>query len=252
LYKIPANTLFIGQNQVYVPQCHSTNSHATDLMRNKDLPDGTIVITDDQTSGRGQRGNTWEAEAAMNLTFSIALKPSFLMVKDQFYLSIVVSLALREYLASRLPAQVKIKWPNDILVEQKKIGGILIENTLSTDTIQHSIVGIGLNVNQKYFSIAEPTSMSLISEHDFELPQELNLLLEELEGYYLQLRTGKKELLKQEYLNHLYRIGERHMFRSKDEEFAGILTGVDENGRLTIFREGKEISVGLKEIAFVK
>lgn len=252
MYKIPANTLFIGQNQVFVPQCHSTNSLATELMRNKDLSEGTIVITDDQTAGRGQRGNTWEAEPAKNLTFSVIVKPSFLAAKDQFYLTMVVSLALREFLTSRLSVEVKIKWPNDILVANKKICGILIENSLSVDTIQHSIVGIGLNVNQVFFSITGPTSMSLIAEHDFDLAWELNLLLEKLEGYYLQLRSGRKELLRQEYLNHLYWIGERRTFRSNDEQFNGMITGVGENGRLTILRDGKEISVDLKEISFVK
>ena len=252
MYKIPANTLFMGQNQVFVPQCHSTNSLATELMRNKDLPEGTIVITSDQTAGRGQRGNNWEAEPTKNLTFSVILKPSFLTVKDQFYLTIVVSLTLREFLASRLSAEVKIKWPNDILVANKKICGILIENSLNVDTIQHSVVGIGLNVNQNSFSITGPTSMRLIAEHNFDLPTELNLLLEKLEGYYLQLRSGKKELLKHEYLNHLYWKGESHEFRSKDKEFSGIITGVDDNGRLSILREGKEISVDLKEITFVK
>ena len=235
-----------------MPQCHSTNSLATELIRNKDLAEGTIVITNNQTAGKGQRGNIWEAEPGKNLTFSIILKPSFLLATDQFYLTIVVSLALRDFLTARLTAEVKIKWPNDILVVNKKICGILIENSLSVDAIQHSIIGIGLNVNQKIFSITGPTSMGLSAEHDFDLVWELNLLLEKFEGYYLLLRSGKKEWLKQEYLNHLYWIGEPHEFRAKDEQFIGVITGVDKNGRLTIMRDGKEISADLKEITFVK
>jgi BirA family transcriptional regulator, biotin operon repressor / biotin---[acetyl-CoA-carboxylase] ligase len=252
LYKIPANTLFIGQNQVFVPQCQSTNSLAAELMRNKDLTEGTIVITDDQTAGRGQRGNSWESEPSMNLTFSIILKPSFLPASDQFFLTLVVALALREFLAIRIPEEVKIKWPNDILIGDSKICGILIENLLRVDTIQHSIVGIGLNVNQKSFSMAGPTSMSLAADYHFDRACELNLLLEKLEGYYLKLRTGKREFLKQEYLDHLYWKGERHEFRLKDEQFDGIISGVDDDGRLSIFRNGEKISVGLKEISFVR
>jgi len=252
LYKIPANTLFIGQNQVFVPQCHSTNSLATELMRNKEMSEGMIIITDDQTAGRGQRGNTWEAEPAKNLTFSVILKPTFLAAKEQFYLTIVVSLALREFLKTRLSSEVKIKWPNDILVATKKICGILIENSLSVDSIQHTVVGIGLNVNQDLFSIDGPTSMKLIAGRDFSLARELNLLLEKLEGYYLQLRSGNKELLKHEYLNHLYWLGEPHEFRSNEEQFIGVITGVEENGRLTLLRDGKEISTELKEISFVR
>ncbi len=252
MYKIPANTLFIGQNQVFVPQCHSTNSLAAELMRNKDLAEGTVVITDDQTAGRGQRGNSWESEPSMNLTFSIILKPSFLPASDQFFLTMVVSLALREFLALRIPEGAKIKWPNDILVGDCKICGILIENLLRVDTIQHSIVGIGLNVNQKSFSMTGPTSMSLVAGYHFDRALELNLLLEMLEGYYLKLRSGKKELLKQEYLEHLYWNGEPHQFRLKDEEFNGVILGVEDNGRLIMLHKGEKISVGLKEIGFVK
>ena len=252
MYKILANTLFIGQNRVSMPQCHSTNSVAAELIRNTDVMEGTLIITDHQTAGRGQRGNTWEAEPGKNLTFSVMLKPSFLLAKDQFYLTIVVSLALHEFLSSRLSAEVKIKWPNDILVNDKKICGVLIENTLSREKIQHCIIGIGLNVNQSSFSIFSPTSMRLVADKGFDLAAELNLVLEKLEMYYLLLRSGKNDLLKQQYLNHLYWIGERHLFRSKDEEFGGTITGVGENGVLNVLRDGNEISFDLKEITFVK
>ena len=252
MYKILANTLFIGQNRVSMPQCHSTNSVAAELIRNTDVMEGTLIITNHQTAGRGQRGNTWEAEPGKNLTFSVMLKPSFLLAKDQFYLTIVVSLALHDFLSSRLSAEVKIKWPNDILINDKKICGVLIENTLSREKIQHCIIGIGLNVNQSSFSIFSPTSMRLVADKEFDLAAELNLILEKLEMYYLLLRSGKNDLLKQQYLNHLYWIGERHLFRSKDEEFGGTITGVGENGVLNVLRDGNEISFDLKEITFVK
>ena len=254
MYKIPAKTLFMGQNQIFVPQCHSTNSVAVELMRNKDLAEGTIVITNHQTAGRGQRGNAWEADPGENLTLSLLLKPSFMLAKDQFYLTMVVSLAAKEFLTTRLSATVKIKWPNDILVNDKKICGILIENTLSGDKIQHSIVGIGLNVNQIAFTIASPTSMKLVAGRDFDLAEELNLFLEKLEVYYLQLRSGKLDSIKQHYLNQLYWRGEVHQFlRSADGEiFSGVITYVEENGRLTILQDNKEVSFDLKEITFVK
>ncbi len=252
MYKIRTNTLFIGQNQVFVPQCHSTNSVAAELIRKKDFTEGTIVISDHQTAGKGQRGNTWDTEPGKNLTFSLLLKPSFLLAKDQFFLTIAVSLALYNFLTVRFSAEIKIKWPNDILLNDKKICGILIENTLSGDKIQHSIVGIGLNVNQTSFSITSPTSMKLIADHEFDLTTELNLLLENLEVYYLQLRSGKNDLLNQDYLNHLYWLGEEHEFRSTNENFMGIISGIGDNGRLNVLRDGKEISFDLKDITFVK
>ena len=252
MYKILANTLFIGQNQVFVPQCHSTNSLATELMRNKDLSEGTIVITNQQTAGRGQRGNVWDAEPEKNLTLSVILKPSFLLAKDQFSLTIAVSLAIHEFLESRISAEVKIKWPNDIMVNNRKICGILIENVLSGDKIQHCIIGIGLNINQTSFSIASPTSMRLVANHHFDLTNELNLILEKLEIYYLQLRSGTYDLLKEKYLRHLYWLGENHVFSSRGENFSGCIAGIEENGKLIVMRENKEISYDLKDITFVK
>jgi BirA family transcriptional regulator, biotin operon repressor / biotin---[acetyl-CoA-carboxylase] ligase len=251
LYKIRTNTLFIGQNQVFVPQCHSTNSLAAELMRKKDFSEGTLFITDHQTAGRGQRGNSWEADPRKNLTFSLLLKPSFLLAAEQFYLTIVVSLALHEFLTSRLGDEVKIKWPNDILVNDRKICGILIENTLTGDTIQHCIVGIGLNVNQTTFSIPSPTSMRLVAHQEFDLAAELGLILEKLESSYLHLRSGKNDSLKQKYLNRLYWLGVRHQFRSEGKVFTGVITGVGENGSLNILHDGREISFDLKEISFV-
>ena len=252
MYKINANTLFVGQNQVFVSQCHSSNSIAAEMLRNNDLTEGTLVITDNQTAGRGQRGNVWEAEPEKNLTLSVILKPSFLLAKDQFLLTIAVSLAIQEFLTTRLTAEVKIKWPNDIMVNNSKICGILIENVLSGNKIQHSIIGIGLNVNQTSFSIASPTSMSLVAHHEFDLTNELNLILGKLEIYYLQLRSGKYDVLKENYLRHLYWLGEKHIFRSKGEAFSGFITGVEEYGKLNVMRDTKEISYDMKEIAFVK
>jgi len=251
LYKIPANTLFTGQNQVFVPQCHSTNSVLAELVRNTELPEGTVVITDHQTAGRGQRGNTWEAEPGMNLTFSVLLKPAFLLAKDQFYLTMIVSLALYEYLSSRL-SEVKIKWPNDILTTDKKICGILIENTISGEKIQQSVIGIGLNVNQTTFSLTSATSMRLAADIEFDLGEVLNALLEKLEGVYLKLRSGKNDVIKQDYLNHLYWRGQMRQFRSGEEFFKGVIIYVEENGRLTVLRDNKEVSFDLKEISFVK
>lgn len=252
MYKIPANTLFVGKNLVYVPECHSTNTLAAELSQKKGTSDGTVVITDSQTAGRGQRGNTWESEAGKNLTLSVIFRPSFLEVRDQFSLTIVVSLAVRALLTELLSDEVKIKWPNDILVHDRKICGILIENSLSGDRIQHSIVGIGLNINQESLSIATATSMALCAKKQFDPNEILTVLLEKLESYYLQLRSGMGNRLLIEYLLNLYWMGEERVFRMKGEEVRGRIEGVDQAGRL-ILKVQKEIRLyDLKEIAFVK
>jgi BirA family biotin operon repressor/biotin-[acetyl-CoA-carboxylase] ligase len=164
LYKIPANTLFIGQSLVFMPECHSTNDEALQLFKAGKGVEGSIVITSNQTAGRGQRTNTWESEPGKNLTFSILLTPHFLLAKDQFYLTVCISTALADYLKETFGETVKIKWPNDLIVQDKKVCGMLIENQLSGQQIQSCVVGIGLNVNQKKFDSEKASSMKLLSK----------------------------------------------------------------------------------------
>lgn len=232
MYKIPANTLFTGQKLVYVPECHSTNAEALTLLQNTpQVAEGTVIITDNQTAGRGQRGNTWESEAGKNLTFSLILKPTFLHPKDQFKLSMAVSLGLYDYLTSQV-TDVKIKWPNDMMLGNQKTCGMLIENQISGQHIQSSIVGIGLNVNQQSFSLPTPTSVAIKKGHEFVLNEVLAELLQWIEGRYLQLRANID--LKDDYVNALYAKGERRNFKSGEEVFEGIITGIDHVGLLEV------------------
>lgn len=235
MYKSPANTLFVGKNVVFVPECHSTNTLAAQLSQNSTVSEGTVVITENQTAGRGQRGNTWFAEPGQNLTLSVCLNPGFLTIKHQFFLNIIASLAVRDTLAEYLDiAAISIKWPNDVLVHGKKICGILIENQLTGSVIQSSIVGIGLNVNQSSFSLANATSMVSELKRPLVLQDVFNLLLSKLEARYLQLRQQKHGTQKTEYLQRLYRRGERHEFESDTGRFEGEIVGIDEDGRLAI------------------
>ena len=242
----------MGKNLVYVPECHSTNTLAAELSQNTGTLEGSVVVTDRQSAGRGQRGNAWETEAGKNLTFSVILKPSFLGVTDQFNLTIVTSLAVQALLTELLSKEVKIKWPNDILVEDKKICGILIENSVRGDFIQHSIIGIGLNVNQNSFSLKTATSMNLISNKQFDVHQLLTFLLEKLESYYLQLRSGMRDGLLSRYLLNLYWMGEERAFEVGGQEVKGMIEGVDKAGRLIIKHPKKIQSYDLKEISFVR
>ena len=173
MYKIPANTLFIGKNLVFVPECPSTNTLALEISQQSPVKEGTVVITDSQTAGKGQRGNTWEARPELNLTFSVILKPGFLAINKQFYLNVLISLGLRDYLKEKTSVTAYIKWPNDILVHGKKISGILIENQLRGSLLLNSIAGIGLNLNQKEFGSRSATSLSLLTGNEFDRSEEL-------------------------------------------------------------------------------
>jgi len=242
----------MGHSLVFMPECHSTNDEASRLIQNSNVLEGTVVITNNQTAGRGQRGNTWISEAGKNLTFSILIKPSFLLMKDQFYLNVAFSLGLFDYLSEALDAEVKIKWPNDILVKGKKICGILIENYVQGHNIQHSIVGIGLNVNQNSHASVYATSMSLETGNDFKLEEVLPNLLVFLETRFLQLRSKNFKKLNDDYLASLYWIGEKHLFEKEDEIFEGEITGIDPFGKLRINVNGTTEYFEVKEIQFLK
>ncbi|MCH8318513.1 MAG: biotin--[acetyl-CoA-carboxylase] ligase, partial [Bacteroidetes bacterium] len=223
---INPNTLFIGKKVIYLPNCHSTNDSALSILGSNDVFEGTTIITGRQTSGKGQKGNHWLSEPGKNLTFSIILKPDFLDVKQQFKLNFAVSLGIFDFLSSFLKSHVKIKWPNDIYYKDSKIAGILIENSIRSMKMQHSIVGVGINVNQeKGFKIMEKgnrwqsesgenlpfsiilkpfVSMKMISGKEYSLENMLADLLGFFEVRYLQLKSNKYEILKSDYLKCLY------------------------------------------------
>ena len=251
MYKIPANTLFMGQNLVFVPDCPSTNTLAPQISQQSPVNEGTLVITDHQTAGKGQRGNVWEAEPGKNLTFSLILKPKFLAINKQFFLNIVICLALRDYLKEKTSCAIYIKWPNDILVHEKKISGILIENQLQSSTILSTIAGIGLNVNQKHFNTSTATSMTMVTSDIFELGAELSILLGFIESRYIQLRQGHSDVLMNLYLDALYRRNEKHIFSSHGNLFEGVIEDLDPSGRLRIRMRDEVKSFGIKEIQYV-
>ena len=251
MYKIPANTLFLGKRLVFVPECHSTNSLALQLSQDPSTPEGSVIITSNQTAGRGQRGNSWEAEPGMNLTFSVILRPHFLSVQNQFSLAMITALAIKDYLADKLNQPLYIKWPNDILVHNKKISGILVENQLIGARFTAAVLGIGLNVNQTLFKHPAATSLKILLKTDTELENALHEILRCLEARYLQLRQEKYQALKDEYIAGLYWINEKHRFSASGTLFEGVITGLGENGKLAVDTHEGIKYFGIKEITFV-
>jgi len=250
LYKIPANTLFLGKQLVFVPECHSTNTLALQLGQENSSAEGMVVVTANQTAGRGQMGNRWEAQPGMNLTFSVIFKPSFLRIEDQFMLNIMASLAVRDFLLTTTGQAPHIKWPNDVLVHDKKICGILIENHLQGSTFSMSVVGIGLNVNQMDFESPKATSVRRITNSETDLEEALHSLLTSLEARYLELRH-RRNALRDEYHRTLYWLGEPRQFRAGHRNFNGVILGVDETGRLMVESDKGKDFFSIKEIEFV-
>lgn len=220
-------------------------------MAQKNEPnEGTIIITDNQTAGKGQRGNTWESAPEENLTFSIIYKPHFLNSSESFNLNIVTSLALI-YTLKNFGIPAFIKWPNDIFCGKYKISGILIENTIEKNKLKNSIIGIGLNVNQPKFTYSEATSMYNISNRLYDLSNVLEVLVTNIERLYINLKSGTNISLRDQYHQYLLGKGELRNFQIRDQEVQGRILGVDESGRLKVEIAGKTEYFSFKEIKFL-
>ena len=251
MYNIPEGTLFAGKKVISVPECHSTNDFAAQIVQHSSAGEGTLVITNKQTAGKGQRGAEWLSEPGQNLTFSLVLIPSFLDPKDQFFLTMCIALGVYDLVRREVASEAYIKWPNDIMVCGKKICGILIENQLRGSRFVSSIAGIGLNVNQQTFPFPTATSLSLIKQQSYGLEDVLHDLLACVERRYLQLRQGDREGLKSDYMAVLYWKGEPHTFLAGETRFRGIIRGLDASGRLHIDEEGRDRFFAVKEVEYI-
>ena len=244
---------FSDKNQwIQLESVDSTNNYAQKLIKN-DFEHGSLIITDEQTAGRGQGSNNWESEKGKNLLFSILLKPDFLLAEDQFLISKVVSLGIVDFLKSYTES-ASIKWPNDIYIGEKKIAGILIENRLFTDKISSSIVGIGFNLNQEIFHSDAPNPVSLknISHKDHNPESSLEQILFAIEKRYKELKNQGRENINSAYLKNMFRLGEFRVFLAEGSVIAGKISGVNQYGQLGIeSMEGEIKYFGFGEISFV-
>ncbi|MEM6320308.1 MAG: biotin--[acetyl-CoA-carboxylase] ligase [Bacteroidota bacterium] len=248
------NTLFIGKVLHEFDALASTNTYAKELLSQSAPPEGTTIWTHDQYAGKGQATNSWESAPRQNLTFTTILYPKFLAARNQFLLNQVVSLSVFDALNKYLGMGLTIKWPNDLYVFDKKITGILIQNNLQGSNIQSSIIGIGINVNQKVFvsDAPNPTSIAIETGKTTVLADVLANICQFLEKYYLQLRAGQIQLLQERYHNHLFRFQEDTFYSYPDGTvFKGKIIGTSPIGKLLV-ETGKRVeSFGLKELKYL-
>lgn len=250
---ISINTNFVGKNIIYSATCPSTNQLAAQLLTKKKLTEGTLVITAHQTHGKGQYGSKWVSTPYKSLTFSLVFYPTFLKARKCFSITIVISLAIYQALSQYITDGLKIKWPNDLYGHHLKLGGILIENFVQGKKLATSIVGIGLNINQANFDFEGATSVLRMSGQTVALPRLLSQLLEMIEKNYIQLKAHGIADLQEAYHQHLYWIGETHIFQDQEGCFKGEITGIDRYGRLVIQKsDGRVKHYGLKEVIFVQ
>ena len=251
MYKNLANTLFLAKAVISMPTCHSSNDTAQQLAQKADTVEGTVVICESQTAGKGQRGNTWEAEAGENLTLSVILRPRFLKVRHQFYLNMIASLAVRDCLQHFYAlADYKVKWPNDVMCDQKKIAGILIENTINAHQLETAVMGIGLNVNQTSFKAPKATSLKMKCQTDTATEAVFERLIHALEYHYMRLKASKLTEIKADYLKFLFGYGELRKYIT-EFRFEGKIEDVTDEGRLVVSGPQGRKTYDLKEITFV-
>lgn len=244
------NTLFTGQMLMRLEAVSSTNDYLRDLVRATNTAEGAVVVANSQQAGRGQRGTNWHSERGKNLIMSVLYRPTFLSTDQQFYLSKAVALAVSAVVRKFTKANVQVKWPNDVLVNGKKVCGILIENLHSGADDWQSVIGIGLNVNQSEFAPALPnaTSLSQVTGAEIGLNVVLYALCEALEAHYLQLRKSVTAL-DERYLQELYAMNEWRTFEASGQEFSGCIRGVNAAGKLLVEQaSGKLHAFELKEV----
>lgn len=249
-------TLFIGKNPVFLPVTESTNSYAIELLKNVNPPEGTIVYTDHQTRGRGQRGTVWESEPASNMMVSVILKPAFLDLKKQHFLYQVAALACYDTIAQLLDDSqfdIKIKWPNDILVNRRKIAGVLIENNLVNNVVTWSVVGVGINVNQVFFdSLGAATSLKQVSDTAFDVRDVMLKFCYWLEKRYLSLMSGKFDLLGRDYLDNFFGIKSTVWFELDGAVRRMLVEGISPGGLLLLRGEDEiQREVDVKEVKWL-
>jgi BirA family transcriptional regulator, biotin operon repressor / biotin---[acetyl-CoA-carboxylase] ligase len=229
---------------IYLNETPSTNNYATGRLQTEPLEEGTVVLTFRQTHGRGQATNIWESEDNCNLTFSLILYPGFLQASAQFLLSQVVSLGIADYLSSHTEG-VAIKWPNDIMIESRKIAGMLIENSIMGNHIAWTVAGIGLNLNQKTFRDYMPQAVSLynLTGRIFKPEKELDDLFSAIMAKYSLLKEGHNDIIQEQYLRKLFRIYEWWHYRADGKTFEARITGTDEYGRLMLEDRIGEVTI---------
>jgi BirA family biotin operon repressor/biotin-[acetyl-CoA-carboxylase] ligase len=189
------------------------------LAKSEPVPEGTVIMAEDQVAGRGQQQNKWYSVKNESLTFSLVLYPAFLPLKDQFLLTSAVSVGIHEALLPLVGHRLKMKWPNDIYIDDQKLGGVLIENQVQGEKIKSSVIGIGLNINQSSFPdwVPNPTSLKQILQTDYDIKYILLQICSHIERWYIKLKNGDVSQTQSAYRQVMYWLNETHRFKAQHQ-----------------------------------
>ncbi len=244
----------------HITEIDSTNSYIRNKIEENELQHGYAVSTDFQHNGHGQKGNNWESECKKNILMSIFLRPLKIKPENQFIITQIVTTAIIDIINTYINKTVEVKWPNDIYVENKKLAGILIENSISGDKITETIIGIGLNVNQTEFIINAPNPISLIQITGIDLNQYkiADEIYKKILDIYSTFENSKKDSLStaelhKTYMNRLYRRNGMHKYQTaKGEFFMAKVVKIDSYGCIHLMHEDNNIHIySFKEIKFI-
>lgn len=244
--------LIIGNTLLKLDAVDSTNTYAHTLLKKQKVAEGLIVWAVEQTHGRGQPGTNWHSAAGQSLTCSAILAPSFLAADEQFWLNKAISCGLYAYMQSRNITHAAIKWPNDLYIGDRKAGGVLIENSLAGQRLQYSIVGIGINLNQTHWE-GLPLAISFhqhTGQH-YRAEEEIGRLAACLDSWYLLLRQGQRQRIREAYRNCLWGRDRFITYASQDGPLRGKVNDVTDSGKLQMELESGEIrEFSFREIRF--
>jgi len=236
-------------NIININDVVSTNTYALSLKGKDVFKEGLVILAKHQKQGKGQRGNIWESEKGKNIIISIVIEPH-IAIDRQFEINKIITVAILDLL-SELKIDGKIKWPNDILIGNSKVAGVLIENVISKKIVTHSVIGIGLNVNQVQFNNYSPKATSLKIERSKEFL--LNILIDKLliniQKRVINYRLGLD--INIEYLNSIFKKDIVSVFEIDSQMFNGIIRGVTDRGLIIIETESKLKKFDVKEIKMI-
>jgi BirA family biotin operon repressor/biotin-[acetyl-CoA-carboxylase] ligase len=254
-----APTRFLGKKTKYLESCESTNLLGLQEALSQEIPEGYAWIAGQQTAGKGQRGNQWHTQANQNLLVSYLLKPSHDLIHSQFYLSKAIAIGIVEglqlwsktFLGETLP--LEIKWPNDIYLDGKKLGGILIESNFQSGKWAFSIVGIGLNINQLEFDGLRATSIRKWTQNpqNIDISEVFNQLSIGLENHYGMFINQSFQEIDENYHQVLFQKDSWNLYKDQNGQFEGKIVYVNEQGLLQIQKiQGMEY-YDIKELSFI-
>jgi len=233
-------------------QVESTNAIAMQRLKKGEAGNGDIVITKYQIKGKGQSGNSWYSSNGTNLLLSIICTDLKLEPARLPMFNMLISLAVYNVVNNFFEGNTSIKWPNDILVNEKKIAGILIETTLSGELVKGGVIGIGININEEIFptDLPEACSFYTITNKYYDIDMVFKMLFDQVNLELSKLKLVDFDELRKDYEPLMFGLGVKKYFRTPEKEFEGTISGINSIGQLCIDSTDGPLIFNNKEIAF--